>query len=114
MATQLEDEEKIADELSSKISERSAKNFLPLVEDVADWLSQTFKKDITVENIFDELDNGVLVCSLAERVQNISQTFCSNKNPGNMKALPSLNFKCHKLAGKESFLARENAANFIR
>eukprot|EP00794_Sanderia_malayensis_P012772 gene12772-14083_t len=105
------------DDISSRISEQSVTNFIPLIEDVSDWISQLFAIEINVENIMDELDNGVLVCKLAAKVYEASQVFFSSKKKTPVKQgiepLKPIAFKCHEKAGKESFLARENAANFI-
>lgn len=106
------------DQLSSKISAQREKNFIPLIEDVAEWLSKIFKKDINVENIMSELDNGILICELADRIQKTSEGFCAKnaKKQGKQttKPLPKFRFKLHSSATKESFQARENAANFLR
>ena len=111
------DAEKVPDEISSRISEQSAKNFIPLIEDVAEWLAKLFEKDIDVDNFMDELDNGYLICQLAEKVLEASDRFYAKDNileANSTSPLPKLKFKKHKHATKESFLARENAANFLR
>ncbi|XP_065071053.1 growth arrest-specific protein 2-like [Rhopilema esculentum] len=110
------DAEKVSDEISSKISEQSAKNFIPLIEDVAEWLAKLFEKDIDVDNFMDELDNGYLICQLAEKVLEASDRFYLKEEAleaNSTPPLPKLKFKKHKHATKESFLARENAANFL-
>ncbi len=117
MAAMAECDDAAKDDISDKISERSTNSFIPLVEDVAEWLSLTFDKKIDVNNIMDELDNGVLICKLAEKVRMASENYFSkSKNiaNNNMQRLPSIKSKCHEKATKESFLARENAANFLR
>ena len=109
------------DELAIKILERSEQSLIPLLEDVADWLAKFLKKDITPENFLDVLDNGVLVCSLAESIQKLSHTASisgkASIGPSGVKtkleSLPRLEFQCHKNASKESFFARENCANFL-
>ena len=107
-----------ADQLSSKISEQREKNFIPLIEDVAEWLSKIFKKDINVENIMNELDDGVLICELADRIQKTSEGFCAKnekkQSKQTTKPLPKFKSKLHSSATKESFQARENAANFLK
>ena len=110
--------EELGDEISLKISERQAKNFIPLVEDVAEWLSKIFEREISVENIMDELDNGSLICELAEKIQAASVEFClqrgrQRKEKEYNKPLQEFGNKIHRNAKEESFQARANAANFI-
>ena len=113
--------EEVADELSSKIAEKSEQSFVPIVEDVSEWLTKVFRRNVTPDSLLNELDNGVLVCELAEKIQKGSESFCkshskrtSTKTKASLNPLPKLGFKCHKSATKESFFARENAANFLR
>ena len=107
------------DEFDLKISENSEKHFVPLVEDVSEWLSQTFQQEINAENYLDELDNGCLLCQLAQRIQNTSEDYYVKRRgvkatKDKEKPLPKFEFKIHPNARKQSFQARENAANFIR
>lgn len=112
------DGEDLNDNLTSMISERRAKNFIPLTEDVSEWLAKIFERNINVENIMDELDNGELICELANKLQKTTMEFCRQRDKERRKIerrkpLPALHFKIHRSAKKESFQARENAANFI-
>ena len=105
--------------LDIKISEESEQHFVPLVEDVSDWLSETFEKEITTENYIDELDNGSLICELAKKIQDTSEDYCRKRRGAKASIyedipLPRFDYKIHRNARKKSFHARENAANFIR
>ena len=107
------------DGLDLEISKKGEQHFVPLVEDVSDWLSQTFKREITTENYLDELDDGSLMCELAKKIQNTSEDYCVKRKGvkatiDKEKPLPKFEYKIHANARKQSFQARENAANFIR
>ena len=67
-------------DLTSKIAERSEQDLLPLKEDLAEWLSRVLQEKITAENLLDCLDNGVLVCKLAQIVQSAAQAFKRQKD----------------------------------
>lgn len=108
-----------SDEMSTKISKRRVKNFIPLIEDVAEWLTKTFRREITAEDLMSELDTGTIICELAVKIQNTSTEFCSKKGKRRdqtreLMPLPKFEGKIHENAKKESFQARENAANFLR
>ena len=107
------------DEMSLKISKDSEKHLIPIVEDIAEWLSNMFEQEIKVENFLDMLDNGSLICHLAKRIQTTSENFTLKKASQSdyteeHKPLPKFENKIHLNAKKESFQARDNAANFIR
>ena len=107
------------DEISLKISEEGEKHLIPIVEDIAEWLSNMFEQEINVDNFLDMLDNGSLICHLAKRIQTASENFCLKRarqsdNTDERKPLPKFENKIHVNAKKESFQARDNAANFIR
>lgn len=109
------------DELTAKITERNEQSVVPLLEDVADWLTKYMSKKITPDDFLDVLDNGVLLFKLAEKIQKHSEEYVAGKikllSRGvktKLKALPGLEYQCHHSAKKESFFARENAANFLK
>ena len=109
----------IDDEITSKISDNNEKHFLPILEDVAEWISKMFDQNINVDNFLDILDDGYLLCQLADKIQNTSEAYCMQNEKKlvdkNVQGpLPPFKNKVHKGAKKMSFQARDNAANFIR
>ena len=109
----------VDDEITSKISDNNEKHFLPILEDVAEWISKMFDQNINTENFLDILDDGYLLCQLAEKIQYTSEVYCRQNEKKlvdkNIQGpLPPFQKKVHKGAKKMSFQARDNAANFIR
>ena len=99
-------------DLTSKIAERSEQDLLPLKEDLAEWLSRVLQEKITAENLLDCLDNGVLVCKLAQIVQSAAQDCI--KAGKSMKSLAPFSNKFHQNAKAGTFFARDNAAHFLQ
>lgn len=98
--------------LSGQIAEKSEQAFTPLVEDLADWLSRVLKIEIKAENFMDYLDNGCLVCQLAQVVQRAAE---ESAKAGKWRApLPQFKMKYHKTAKAGTFFARDNAAFFLK
>ena len=86
------------DEISLKISEEGEKHLIPIVEDIAEWLSNMFEQEINVDNFLDMLDNGSLICHLAKRIQTASENFCLKRvrqsdNTDERKPLPKFENK---------------------
>lgn len=99
-------------DLTSKIAERSEQDLLPLKEDLAEWLSRVLQEKITAENLLDCLDNGVLVCKLAQIVQSAAQDCI--KAGKSVKSLAPFSNKFHQNAKAGTFFARDNAAHFLQ
>lgn len=99
-------------DLTSKIAERSEQDLLPLKEDLAEWLSRVLQEKITAENLLDCLDNGVLVCKLAQIVQSAAQDCI--KAGKSAKSLAPFSNKFHQNAKAGTFFARDNAAHFLQ
>ena len=99
-------------DLTMKIAERSEQDLLPLKEDVAEWLSRVLQEEITAENILDCLENGVLVCKLAQIVQKAAQDCIKAKK--SVKPLAPFSSKFHENAKAGTFFARDNAAHFLQ
>lgn len=99
-------------DFTMKIAERSEQELLPLKEDLAEWLSRVLKENITADNFMDRLENGVLVCKLAQ----IMQAAAGNvpKNGRSVKPLAPFAFKFHQNAKAGTFFARDNAAHFLQ
>ncbi|CAG9864179.1 unnamed protein product [Phyllotreta striolata] len=85
----------------------------PLKEDVADWLNSTLGVDfINKDNFLEELDNGVVLCHLA---QIIGESVKNAINKGIAKgSVPIIRGKCFEKAARGSFYSRDNMENFIK
>ena len=98
--------------LSSKIAEKSEQTFMPLVEDLAEWLSRVLQVEIKADNFMDYLDNGSLVCQLAQVVQGAAEDCV---RAGKWRSpLSQFKMKYHKNAKPGTFFARDNAAHFLK
>lgn len=92
-------------------SERIYNDLDPLKEDVCEWLGRVLKVDLKPDKLLDSLDNGVLVSKLAEIVQKAGEEYVkSGKTAPNF---PPFAVKYHKNAKSQTFLARDNTANFL-
>lgn len=99
-------------DFTMKIAERSEQELLPLKEDLAEWLSRVLQENITADNFMDRLENGVLVCKLAQIMQAATRNV--PKNGRSVKPLASFTFKFHQNAKAGTFFARDNAAHFLQ
>ncbi|XP_026123214.1 growth arrest-specific protein 2 [Carassius auratus] len=86
---------------------RHKSSLLPMKEDLAIWLNTILGLDITVDNFMDRLDNGVVLCQLAEALQE-KMVLASNEKPFIRCVI-----RWRSDAASGSFFARDNTANFL-
>uniref|UniRef100_A0A9J7WUE4 Growth arrest specific 2 n=1 Tax=Cyprinus carpio carpio TaxID=630221 RepID=A0A9J7WUE4_CYPCA len=86
---------------------RHESSLLPMKEDLAIWLNRILGLDITVDNFMDRLDTGVVLCQLAEALQE-KMILASNGKPFIRRVI-----RWRSDAASGSFFARDNTANFL-
>lgn len=99
--------------MTTNIAERFGESLLPLMEDLADWLSKVLQEELKAENFIDYLDDGVLVCKLAQVIQKVAED-CNREGSKGVNVLPPFTMKFHKNAKAGTFFARDNAAYFLQ
>lgn len=91
------------------VEEKEKESLLIIKQDVCDWLARHLNTPVHATEFMAVLDTGVLLCDLARVVQRSATAL----TPSRSSKIPSGLLHCHRNAGKESFHARDNAANFI-
>ncbi|XP_078495445.1 growth arrest-specific protein 2-like isoform X2 [Ciona intestinalis] len=115
--------------LAAKIAEEHEKCLVPLKDDLANWLSKLFDKRLNAENLFETLQTGSLLCQLAAFIYKFAaerkiRPKSAKHRSGEGPISAQLVLRGHSLPIPEpplfrasaqpgSFLARDNASNFI-
>ncbi|XP_016090644.1 growth arrest-specific protein 2-like [Sinocyclocheilus grahami] len=86
---------------------RHESSLLHMKEDLAIWLNRILGLNITVDNFMDRLDTGVVLCQLAEALQE-KMVLASNGKPFIRRVI-----RWRPDAASGSFFARDNTANFL-
>ncbi|KAL6113003.1 gas2 [Pungitius sinensis] len=79
----------------------------PMKEDLASWLNTIMGVDVTADDLMESLDNGVVLCQLAQLLQDKMM----NTNNGKPLVRRVIHWRANASSG--SFFARDNTANFL-
>ncbi|GLD47408.1 growth arrest-specific protein 2-like isoform X1 [Lates japonicus] len=82
-------------------------SLLPMKEDLAFWLNTMMGVDLTADSLMDRLDNGVLLCRLAQ----LLQEKMIHANDGKPFVRRVIHWRADATSG--SFFSRDNTANFL-
>ncbi|KAF1392781.1 hypothetical protein PFLUV_G00031620 [Perca fluviatilis] len=82
-------------------------SLLPMKEDLAFWLNTMMGVDLTADSLMERLDNGVVLCELAQLLQDKMM----HTNNGKPLIRRVIHWRADATSG--SFFARDNTANFL-
>ncbi|KAF3686508.1 Growth arrest-specific protein 2 [Channa argus] len=94
-------------EYNQWLPSRHEASLLPMKEDLSFWLNNTMGVDLTADSLMERLDNGVLLCQLAQLLQ--EKMIHSNNGKPFLRRV--IHWRADATSG--SFFARDNAANFL-
>ncbi|XP_077569736.1 growth arrest-specific protein 2 [Stigmatopora nigra] len=94
-------------EYSQWLPYRHDASLMPMKEDLALWLNSILGGDLTADSLIEQLDNGVVLCQLAQ----LLQEKMSQSNNGKSFTRRVIHWRNDATSG--SFLARDNTANFL-
>uniref|UniRef100_A0A3B4Z6Q1 Growth arrest-specific protein 2-like n=1 Tax=Stegastes partitus TaxID=144197 RepID=A0A3B4Z6Q1_9TELE len=94
-------------EFSQWLPYRHDASLLPMKEDLAFWLSTMMGVELTADRLMERLDNGVLLCQLAQLLQ--EKMIHANSNKPFIRRV--IHWRADATSG--SFFARDNTANFL-
>nr|XP_020461920.1 growth arrest-specific protein 2-like [Monopterus albus] len=86
-------------------------SLLPMKEDLAFWLNTMLDVDLTADSLMDRLDNGVLLCQLAQLLQEKMLHAINDKVIQQHKSIRVIHWRADATSG--TFFARDNTANFL-
>ncbi|XP_062381247.1 growth arrest-specific protein 2 [Sardina pilchardus] len=89
------------------LASRHSASLLPMKEDLALWITCMLGVAVTAEDLMDRLETGVLLCQLAEELQE-RMILGSNGKPFTQRVI-----RWRDDAAPGSFFARDNTANFL-
>lgn len=117
VSSELSDEvDAISPLLQKGLAVKAAESLTVIKEDLAEWLSELLKIDITAESFLTVLDTGVVLCRLVGAIQEHVEGLQREgklDQPKLEQPVPMVAIKCKETAEHGSFFARDNAANFI-
>ncbi|MBN3309044.1 GA2L2 protein, partial [Amia calva] len=94
---------------------RSSEEYLfAMKEDLAEWLRDLYRLDITLDTFLDALETGAVLCQLANSITGAAETF--RREFGSRAArvqLPGSGVTYVGAAQPGTFVARDNVSNFI-
>ncbi|KAK9686051.1 Calponin homology (CH) domain [Popillia japonica] len=103
----------VDEEYTERIINTQLRQLDPLKEDLSEWINKTLGIDyINRENFLADLDNGVVLCHLAQVIQERAKLAIDaglSKGPP-----PTIRGKCFEKAMRRSFFSRDNMENFIK
>lgn len=106
-------DEEYAEEYTERMMSAQMRQLDPLKEDLAEWINKTLGIDyVSRDNFLQELDNGVILCHLAQIIAERAQFAIEM---GTYKGrVPTIRGKCFEKAMRRSFFSRDNMENFIK
>lgn len=95
---------------------KSSEQYLyAMKEDLAEWLKDLYNLEIDVDNFFEVLENGSIICYHANNVKDAACAFAVEyPDLAKKLRLPKQGVTFNATAQPGTFLARDNVSNFIQ